>query len=152
MATDPGSHGNDTVRPASVSLLVNIDVPDLAAAERFYCAALGLVAARRIGPAAVELLGGSAPIYLLETAPDSPAVRGTMLRRSFERHWTPLHLDVVTDDIDAAVARAVAAGATLEAPISTSAWGRLAPLSDPFGNGFCFVQFLGRGYDALVTG
>ena len=24
-------------------------------------------------------------------------------------------------------------------------------LSDPFGNGFCFLQFTGRGYDEIAT-
>ena len=28
--------------------------------------------------------------------------------------------------------------------------GKLAFLADPFGYGFCFVQFLGRGYDAIA--
>ena len=36
-----------------VRLLVNIDVADLAAAERFYCAALGLTVARRFGADAI---------------------------------------------------------------------------------------------------
>jgi len=46
--------------------------------------------------------------------------------------------------------RAVAAGARLERPIQTSKWGRLALLADPFGHGFCLVQFLGRGYDEIA--
>jgi uncharacterized glyoxalase superfamily protein PhnB len=62
-----------------------------------------------------------------------------------------VHLDIVVDDIDAAVQRALAAGATQEAPVSTSNWGRLALMVDPFGHGFCLVQFLGRGYDEIAT-
>jgi hypothetical protein len=27
---------------------------------------------------------------------------------------------------------------------------RLALLADPFGNGFCLLQFTGRGYDAIA--
>ena len=61
-----------------------------------------------------------------------------------------MHLDFVVDDVDAAVARALAAGAVLERPVATSAWGRLAVMADPFGHGFCFVQYLGRGYDELA--
>ena len=60
-----------------------------------------------------------------------------------------MHLDFVVTDIDAAIERAVAAGAVLEQPISTQKWGKLALLADPFGHGFCFVQFLGRGYDEI---
>ena len=53
------------------------------------------------------------PIYLLEKAAGTPAA-GARQPRDYARHWTPVHLDVVVDDVDAAVARAVAAGARLE--------------------------------------
>jgi hypothetical protein len=29
-------------------------------------------------------------------------------------------------------------------------WGKLALMADPFGHGFCFVQFVGRGYDEIA--
>jgi hypothetical protein len=32
----------------------------------------------------------------------------------------------------------------------TAAWGRIVTLADPFGNGFCVVQFPGRGYDEIA--
>jgi hypothetical protein len=47
--------------------------------------------------------------------------------------------------------RARTAGATVEDDISEHAYGRLALLADPFGNGFCLLQFNARGYDAIVT-
>lgn len=49
-----------------MKLLINIDVPDLAAAEAFYTAAFGLRPARRLGGGVVELLGAEVPIYLLK--------------------------------------------------------------------------------------
>ena len=55
-------------------------------------------------------------------------------------------------DIDAAVEKAVSAGAKLEEPIQSSNWGRLALLADPFGHGFCLVQFVGKGYDEITQG
>ena len=61
-----------------------------------------------------------------------------------------MHLDFVVADLEAAVARATSAGAALEGAIATQPWGHIALMSDPFGNGFCLVQFVGRGYDALV--
>lgn len=61
-----------------------------------------------------------------------------------------MHLDVVVDDLDAALARAVGAGAQAETAIRTEAWGRIVVLADPFGHGFCLIQFQGRGYDELV--
>jgi predicted enzyme related to lactoylglutathione lyase len=63
-----------------------------------------------------------------------------------------VHLDVVVADIENALSRAMAAGAILEQPVSSSAWGRLAMMSDPFGHGICLVQFEGRGYDEIATG
>ena len=53
-------------------------------------------------------------------------------------------------DVSAAVDRAVAAGAQLEGEIETFSWGRQATLSDPFGHGFCVLQFRGQGYDAVA--
>jgi len=44
----------------------------------------------------------------------------------------------------------VAAGAVIELPVSERRWGRLAVLADPFGHGFCLIQLVGLGYDALV--
>ncbi|WP_369412989.1 VOC family protein [Halomonas alkalisoli] len=53
--------------------------------------------------------------------------------------------------MDAAVERALAAGAIQEQPIATNDWGKLALMADPFGHGFCFVQFLNRGYDEIAN-
>jgi uncharacterized glyoxalase superfamily protein PhnB len=59
---------------------------------------------------------------------------------------------VVVPDIDAAVSRAIEAGATADGGIETHSWGRIAPMADPFGHGICFIQFLGRGYDEIADG
>lgn len=132
-----------------MQLLVNIDVDDLERATTFYIHAFGLYLGRRFGADGNELLGGSAPIYLLAKPAGSQASSQASQQRTYERHWTPVHLDVVVEDIEAAVSRALAAGAKLEQPVRTSGWGKLAVMADPFGHGFCFVQFLGRGYDEI---
>lgn len=129
--------------------LVNIDVADLAVAERFYCAALGLTAGRRFD-GAVELLGLDAPLYLLAKAPGTPTAPSPATARDYRRHWTPVHLDFVVEDLEAAVGRARSAGAALEKDIAAHDWGRIALLADPFGNGFCLVEFSDRGYDAIA--
>jgi predicted enzyme related to lactoylglutathione lyase len=131
-------------------LLVNIDVDDLPRAVAFYAAAFGLTVGRRFGPAGVEMLGATAPIYLLVKKNGSVAAPGVRRRRDYRRHWTPVHLDFVVDDIEAAVERATA-GAVLEAPIKPGPWGDLALMSDPFGHGFCLIKFRGRGYDEIAT-
>jgi predicted enzyme related to lactoylglutathione lyase len=133
------------------NLLVNIDVDDLAKAERFYTEAFGLRPARRFGADGVELLGLDAPIYLLRKPAGSQPVASVDQKRDYERHWTPVHLDIVVEDIVSAVDRAIAAGATREAPVRTSTWGKLALMADPFGHGFCLIEFIGRGYDEIAT-
>ena len=132
-----------------MDLLVNIDVPDLARAEAFYVAAFGLTPTRRFGQGGVELSGLPVRLYLLEQAEGSVGA-GDDIRR-YGRHWTPVHLDVVVDDLDAALARALNAGATLEQSARTEVWGRIALLADPFGHGLCLIQFLNRGYDEVAT-
>jgi predicted enzyme related to lactoylglutathione lyase len=138
-------------REAAVQLLVNIDVDDLETAIRFYTEAFALSVGRKLGTDVVELLGAGAPIYLLARASGTEPHSRAHAARSYERHWTPVHLDIAVDDIDAARARALRAGATAEGAIETHVWGKIARLSDPFGHGFCLLQFTGRGYDALVT-
>jgi predicted enzyme related to lactoylglutathione lyase len=133
-----------------MNFILNLDVDDIVKAERFYSAAFGLQAARRFD-FGVEMLGGPVPIYLLTKPADTSVSAHTLQVRRYARHWMPLHLDFVVDDIDAAVQQALRAGAKLEQPVATQVWGRLALLADPFGHGFCFVQFLGRGYDELTT-
>lgn len=112
---------------------------------------MGLHVGRRFGSFGIELLGGPTPIYLLTKPAGTVASATTSQRRSYERHWTPIHLDFVVDDIELAVKNAQAAGARLEDSIATHGWGKLALMADPFGHGFCFVQFLGRGYDEVAS-
>ena len=89
--------------------------------------------------------GQFGPIYLVVKAAGTRASPTTSQRRSYERHWTPVHLDFVVEEIEPVVEKAIAGGAQLEKPIATLQWGRLALMADPFGHGFCFVQFLGEG-------
>ena len=130
-------------------LLLNIDVPDLETAEAFYTAAFGLRPGRRFGRDALELLGADVPLYLLRKAEGTPGVEGAP--REYRRHWTPVHVDVVVEDFDEALIRAVAAGAIQEGAVREAGWGRIVQLGDPYGHGWCLLQFLGRGYDEIAT-
>lgn len=132
-------------------LLINIDVDDLARAEAFYVDAFGLTVGRRFGGEVIELVGGDAPIYLLRKPSATAAGDATTQTRDYRRHWTPLHLDFVVADLDDALIRAQAAGAVLEGEPRTAVWGRLATLADPFGHGFCLIEFRGRGYDEIAA-
>ena len=133
-----------------MTVLINIDVPDLDTGVAFYTSAFGLSDKRRLGGEAAELEGWPVPCFLL--ARDEGSIGAKDSRRNYVRHWTPVHLDIVVEDIEVAVARAVRAGAELEQKPRIAAWGKLALLSDPFGNGFCLIEFLNRGYDEIATG
>ena len=129
--------------------LVNVDVDDLERGIAFYVRAFGLRVSRRF-PGAAELEGGPSPIYLLEKAAGSPPFPGSARERDYARHWTPVHLDFVVHDLEGAVERATRAGARHEGGIAVHAWGRMATMADPWGHGFCLLQFTGRGYDEIA--
>lgn len=133
-----------------IDMLINIDVDDLEKAVEFYRRALGLQVGWRLGATIVEMLGATAPVYLLEKPAGSPALAGGAPPRSYTRHWTPLHLDFAVGNVEHAAKKALAAGATIEGEIQSHPWGRIALMSDPFGHGFCLLEFKAKGYDEIA--
>jgi predicted enzyme related to lactoylglutathione lyase len=142
----------DHMTAPRINFLVNIDVADLPGALDFYTRAFDLTVGRQLGGEVVEMLGGSAPIYLLAKRAGTRPTTRSGATRSYDRHWTPIHLDFVVPEIEAAVQKASSAGAVVEGEIEVHAWGKLALMADPFGNGFCLLQFIGRGYDEIDSG
>ena len=134
-----------------MKLLINIDVDDLEQGVAFYQNAFGLSLRRRLFDGTVaEMTGASSSVYLLSKPSGSSASPEVSLPRDYRRHWTPVHLDFEVEDIEAAVHRALSAGAKLEEKIQTLPWGRIAKMSDPSGHGFCLLQFTGGGYDSIA--
>ena len=131
-----------------MDVLINVDVPDLGRAVSFYTEAFGLTVSRRFGASAIELGGWPVHLYLLQH-PEGSVGAGESTRH-YDRHWTPVHLDVVVEDVEAALSRAVGAGARPETEIRRTAWGKIVVLADPFGHGLCLIEFLGRGYDEVA--
>ncbi len=129
---------------------INIDVDDLEKGVAFYAAALGLTPVHRLGDFAVELSGAQAPVFLLQKASATPAFAGGAVVRDYARHWTPVHLDFLVEEIESALARAVSAGASAESAVEAYPWGRMALLADPFGNGFCLIELDAAGYGAIA--
>ena len=130
-----------------MNIIINIDVPDLAAAAKFYTAALGLTHTRTLDEDVAELNGASATLYLLQKDTGTGAVKTPPIARDYHRHWTPVHFDLVVADVDAAAARALAAGAKQETGHVDWRGSRCISFSDPFGHGFCFIQFERGSYD-----
>ena len=134
-----------------VELLINIDVESLPQAIRFYTQGLGLRLDRTLFDDTVaELYGTAVRVMLLEKAAGSAIAPDAVQARSYDRHWTPVHLDFVVAELEPAIERAVSAGAKIEGEVETFQWGRQALMSDPFGNGFCLIQWLGEGYAAVA--
>ena len=118
---------------------VYIGVTDLEHGIAFYTQGIGLHFRRRLRPNWVELEGASVPIFLLVS--NRP--------RDFAGPWT-VHLDFVTEDLDAAVQQAQNAGAVLDRALQEREWGRMANMTDPFGNSFDLIEFAPGGYDNIV--
>jgi predicted enzyme related to lactoylglutathione lyase len=118
---------------------VYIGVTELEYGITFYTKGLGLRFRRRLRANWVELEGASVPIFLLVS--NRP--------RDFAGPWT-VHLDFVTDDLDAAVRQAQDAGAVLDRPLQEREWGRMANMTDPFGNSFDLIEFAPGGYDNIA--
>ena len=78
---------------------------------------------------------------LLQKDSGTAAVKAPPVERDYGRHWTPVHFDLVVPDVDAAAARAIAAGARQETGHVDWRGSRCISFGDPFGHGFCFIQF-----------
>lgn len=118
--------------------LINIDVPALAPAIEFYTKAFDLTVNRIIDDDVAELTGGSSTLYLLAHAPGSDAGAAP---RDYARHWTPVHLDFVVDDLTLATGRVLRAGAQQEGKCVAWRGSQCITFADPFGHGFCLIQF-----------
>jgi predicted enzyme related to lactoylglutathione lyase len=129
-----------------------IEVTDVARGIAFYCEGLGLTLKRRLSPTWLELAGANLPVFLLAGRPAVADLGTRKVPRSYERHWTPVHLDFIVDDLDAAVSRLTALGGALDRDIKTCEYGRIANMADPFGNGLDLIEFSSSGYDAVSRG
>jgi predicted enzyme related to lactoylglutathione lyase len=131
-----------------MKIIVNIDVPELSPAIAFYSAAFGLELSRVLDEDVAELIGGSSTIYLLKKDAGSSAAPSCTETRRYTRHWTPVHVDFVVKDIASAAMRAEKAGAVRESEC-VEWWGsKCITYSDPFGNGFCLIEFTAETYSA----
>ena len=104
------------------------------AALAFYAAAFGAVVEHQVGgtddhePVVAQLSVGGSPFWVADEAPSygtrSPEAVGAVTAKML----------LVVDDPDAAVARAVAAGAREVAPVADQHGWRLGSVVDPFGH------------------
>ncbi|MFM9270105.1 VOC family protein [Halomonas elongata] len=127
-------------------LLINIDVPELGPAVDFYRDALGFTLNRFLDDDVAELTGASSRLYLLKNEAGTSSSTPGSAPRHYTRHWTPIHFDVVVDDLEAAARRAEHAGALRESECREWLESRCMTFSDPFGHGFCLIEFTNDTY------
>ena len=120
------------------SVHVSIDVPELEAGVAFYGAVFGFVETARPFPAMAILDANNVTVCMHQKpAGTKSSPRGP--ERGYERHWTPVHLDLHVPDFDAALDRVRAAGGMIETEYRNQGPMPAAFCSDPFGNGFCVI-------------
>ncbi len=111
-----------------------LTIQDTARAIDFYKQAFGAVELMRMPRPDgkimhAEIRIGEAPIMMGEEAVEWGALSPTTIGN------TPTTIVLYVPDVDAAIARAVEAGATLTMPVANQFWGdRSGGLSDPFGH------------------
>jgi len=74
-----------------------------------------------------------------EKAHGTKSSSGGAETRHYERHWTPVHMDVHVTDLDAVLAKLRTEGGFVENEFRTEGPRPAAFCSDPFGNGLCII-------------
>jgi predicted enzyme related to lactoylglutathione lyase len=118
---------------------VSIDVPDLEAGLRFYGEVFGFVETARPFSTMAVLDANNVSVCMHEKKTGTrSSSAGSDLRR-YERHWTPVHLDLHVEDFDGVLNDVRARGGAIENELRTQGPKPAAFCSDPFGNGFCVI-------------
>ena len=124
---------------ARPSVHVSIDVPDLEAGLRFYEAVFAFVEVARPFPTMAILDANNMTVCMHEKrAGTKPSPNGTDARR-YDRHWTPVHVDLHVHDFDGVLGKVRTEGGLIEMEFRQQGPRPAAFCSDPFGNGFCVI-------------
>lgn len=130
------SGASDRVRP---TVHLSIDVPNLADGLRFYERVFGFVEKARPFPTMAVLDGNNVTVCMHEKKADTPSSTASDDRRRYDRHWTPVHMDLHVVDFDGVLAQVRAEGGRIEQEFRGDYPKPAAFCSDPFGNGFCVI-------------
>lgn len=127
------------MEPRRPSVHVSIDVPSLEAGLRFYGAVFGFVETQRPFPTMAILDANNLTVCMHEKAAGTKSSASSGEVRHYERHWTPVHLDLHVHDLDVVLGKVRAEGGSVESEFRTEGPRPVAFCSDPFGNGFCVI-------------
>ena len=123
-----------------ISVSLSVDVPNLAEGVRFYSEAFGFSKKSEPVPGVAVLRAGDSEICVVERASGSSPSSHTQETRHYDRHWTPVHMDLHVDNLKEALQSALNAGAKQEQLFDEPGHGGVAFCSDPFGHGFCLIE------------
>jgi predicted enzyme related to lactoylglutathione lyase len=136
--------GQDRSVHTRASVNVSIDIPDLELGLHFYREVFGFIESARPFPTMAILDANNLTVCMHEKAAGTrSSTVGADVRR-YERHWTPVHLDLHVRDLDAVLTKVRAEGGTVESEFRTQGPKPVAFCSDPFGNGFCVIGERGK--------
>ena len=124
---------------ARAEVHVSIDVPNLESGLRFYREVFGFVEKARPFPTMAVLDANNVSVCMHEKAGGTKPSSSSSEQRRYERHWTPVHLDLHVSNFDAVLDRIREQGGAIENEFRTHGPKPAAFCSDPFGNGFCVI-------------
>lgn len=119
---------------------LSIDVPDLEAGLRFFGDVFGFQERARPFPQMAVLDGHNVTVCLHAKPAGTRPTPAEGAHRSYDRHWTPVHIDLHVEDFDGVLARATEHGAVVEQLFEGGEHPRTAFCADPFGHGFCLIE------------
>lgn len=122
-----------------IKISVSIDVSNLKMAEPFYVEALGCKKVRDQGSDMAVLSTENCDISLQEKGPGTAPLASSSVVREYGRHWTPVHLDFICNNVDEIVSKILELRGLHEGGDSGDQ-GSIAYCADPFGNGFCVIN------------
>ncbi len=121
------------------SIHISIDVPKLDDAVCFYGDVFGFVETARPFPTMAILDANNVTVCMHEKAAGTQSSTPGKEKRHYERHWTPVHIDIHVEDFDGALEKVRAAGGTVEMEFRNQGPKPAGFCADPFGNGFCVI-------------
>ncbi len=120
----------------SHQISITIDVADLANATDFYVNALSCQFKKKNTDDWAVISVSGMDINLLER--QAGTVAAAEQKRSYSRHWTPVHLDFGVESVPLAMELVKKHGGSVEGNVDPKT-ANFAQCADPFGNGFCLV-------------
>lgn len=120
-----------------VKATVSIDVSNMEQAIEFYTQALGCEFKTKYTDHWQVVTAGSLDLHIQQKEAGTVAAADHL--RDYNRHWTPVHLDFIVDDIKPSCKAVEQFGGTVEKQ-QFSEIADIANCADPFGNGFDLIR------------